>query len=362
MFYLSNMKTDDLETLRKAFVPADNPASGEHIPSYHYLQLPFQIRLVTLHPEDDEHFFSMTTISPDQTVYAFLSREDASFITTGKLHQHNHYELLFVLSGCVYQNIENYRHLYTPGSCCLLNKNVRHTEEFSTDYRVLFLELSEGFVSSLHDDRQLSYFAVDRASSLSELDQFLHHNLNNLSYAEKDYVDFIPVSPLSPSRSPAYLLLEQITREALSPSPGSSYRIRHLFYLFFRQLDDSGIYHTTPVNIGTDAEYALFQEITELLRACNGRMSRSALEETLHYSGDYLNKIVKKYTSLSIFDYGMTFCMKKAEELLLCSDLEITAISQLLGFTNITHFYSIFKSVYGTTPARFRKMRRTAKP
>lgn len=80
-------------------------------------------------------------------------------------------------------------------------------------------------------------------------------------------------------------------------------------------------------------------------------------DRELHYSGDYLNKITKKYTGLSIHDFGMTICMKKAARELLSTNKSISDIAASLGFSNRTHFYKQFDKVYHKSPAQFRKDR-----
>ena len=90
-------------------------------------------------------------------------------------------------------------------------------------------------------------------------------------------------------------------------------------------------------------------------------MSRHELESSLHYSGDYLNKIVKKYTGLAIFDYGMTFCMKRASSLLQYSNMTISEIARQLGFSNRTHFYKVFQNTFSLTPSEYRRVYRTAR-
>lgn len=74
----------------------------------------------------------------------------------------------------------------------------------------------------------------------------------------------------------------------------------------------------------------------------------------IQYTSDYLGRIVKKYTGLCLFDYGMTFCIKKAEILLKTTNENIDYISRQLGFTNRTHFYKLFKEKHGMTPREYR--------
>ena len=61
------------------------------------------------------------------------------------------------------------------------------------------------------------------------------------------------------------------------------------------------------------------------------------------------NTIVHKYTGMCLYDYGMTFTLKKAEHLLSDTTASISSIALQLGFNNRTHFYKIFKEKYGIT-------------
>lgn len=75
---------------------------------------------------------------------------------------------------------------------------------------------------------------------------------------------------------------------------------------------DNKHYHNMPIHFTSSAEQELFDSITRFLVQHNGRVSRKELETHFHYSGDYLYKITQKFTGLSLFDYGMKFCMQKA--------------------------------------------------
>lgn len=77
------------------------------------------------------------------------------------------------------------------------------------------------------------------------------------------------------------------------------------------------------------------------------------LEHHLNYSGDYLNRIVNKYSGLCLYDYGMTFCLKKAVQYLTETNESIGSIATKLQFKNRTHFYTLFKQKYGVTPKEY---------
>lgn len=314
---------------------------------------PFRLSIIRIDHSSETEFFRMKAFSPTFSYDTSLSRAEMNqYVHTG-LHQHDFYELLYVEEGTVYQNIENQRHLYPQGSFCLLNKKTRHTEEYVTDYQVAFLALSEAFLKEVYHDFSLAYFQVEKERPLTELREFLEQNLKDVGKG-KEFIDFIPVegAPAAPQSSAE--LFEAINSMLTAPQIGASCVVKSLCAWLFLLLNDKMRYRTKPVIIGTEIEDQLFSRIAELMQETNGRMTRAQLEEELHYSGAYLNRIVKKYTGLSIFGYGMTFCMKIAEELLTQTDMNIADIASTLQFGNRSNFYKQFVKMYNVTPAQYR--------
>lgn len=352
MKQIYNFETTDMGTLSDHLI---TDAKEGFIPSFYQLKIPFQLYFLTVHPKDNENFYLTTVVAPDFSVYFSQRKEEVLSYLTTSMHHHDYYELLLVLEGELYQNIENRRHLYTTGSCCLLNKKVQHTEEYSTDFRAVFLQLSDSFMQELYRNLFLNYFNIEKEHSSSILKEFLSSNLQEHGNTTKNYIDFIPVEQNSETILNVHHIFELLTKELLSPNIGSSSAIMSLFCRLFHFLDSTENYITTPVQIGTDSENRIYDMITENMVNTNGRITRQELSDVLHYSGIYLNNIVKKYTGLSIYDYGMTFCMKKAAELLTCSNLSISEIVTLLKFSNRTHFYKIFEDNYHMSPLEYRK-------
>ena len=108
------------------------------------------------------------------------------------------------------------------------------------------------------------------------------------------------------------------------------------------------------MNLEQAADALIFSRISHFIEEKNGRINRDELSKQLNYSGDYINRIVHKFTGLCLFDYSMNFCMKKAAEELLHSQKTINEIANELNFSNKTHFYKLFKEKYGVTPKEFR--------
>lgn len=347
----SEFASEDWKRIRGEMTSQNDAELGDA--EHYHLNEPFRLSTININHTLEKNFFRMTAFSPTFSYDTSLDKaETEEYIHTG-LHQHDFYELLYVEKGTVYQNIENQRHLYPQGSFCLLNKKTRHTEEYITDYSVAFLALSEDFLKEVYRDFSLAYFDVEKEMPSTELREFLYQNLKNAGNG-KEFIDFIPTGNDPALQKTSDGLFDALTVELSNPQIGSSMMIKALCVRLLLLLNDKTKYRTKPVVIGTETEDQLFSRIAELMQETNGRITRAKLEEELHYSGAYLNRIVKKYTGLTIFDYGMTFCMKIAAELLTQTDMNIGDIAATLQFGNRSNFYKQFTAMYGTTPAQYR--------
>ena len=57
---------------------------------------------------------------------------------------------------------------------------------------------------------------------------------------------------------------------------------------------------------------------------------------------------------MSLHEYGMKICMKKAASQLTKTNQSISEIASDLQFTNRTYFYKLFTAEYGMTPKEYR--------
>lgn len=351
MFYYTNLEPSELT----AFAGRETVGNDQTYSNFKML-FPIQLEYISFHPDNADEYFNMASIAPDRTYYASISRDEIGGRLKGiHLHRHSFYELLFVIEGSVYQVIENKRHLYTPGSCCLLNKNVLHTEEHETDFEVAFLQISDEVLADVYKDLTEGFFRIEKERPKKEIDIFLKESLFTDNPYDKKYIDFIPHESSSGLAGEAGHVFKEIAGELLEPGIGSTHRIKSMLAKLVFLLSNPEIYETKPIQIGTDAENLLYDQIDKIMHATYGRATRSFLESELHYSGDYLNKITKKYTGLSIHDFGMSICMSRAADDLLKTNKTISDIALDLGFSNRTYFYKQFEKIYHQSPAEFRK-------
>ena len=166
MFFMTGHPQSDISEAQSDFIiQHDSSNTGRFV-----LNHPYRLMLISIQPDNPDHYQKLTIISPKETFFFELSMKELKQVPDGRnLHKHDFYEIMIVLDGEVYQNIENERHLYTKGSCCILNKNVRHTEEYRDYYRVAFVQISSNFLKHLYECMTLHIFGRHKNKGLQIL-------------------------------------------------------------------------------------------------------------------------------------------------------------------------------------------------
>ena len=337
----------------KNIIEQENINSG--INSYIKILTPIQFTLETCNKSSDNKYLNFLMTSPcENTFYNFKTEKEIHHFNTRAPHIHDFYELLIVLDGEIHQQIEQTDFVFHNGSCCLLNHNIIHKEMFFSDATLLFIGMSKELVQQLSEDEQKVYFPDIEKPGSNPILKFLSDNFDNPD--TKEYLDFLPSLNNKDWYHTLHAITDNILRAIMFPKLGSTYVIKGMLLELFDYLSNPEYFHFTPVHVEADNDFLLFTHISHLLEDTNGRITRSELQQILNYSGNYLNSIVKKYTNSCLFDYGQTFCMKKAATLLLETTASISEIMEELHFTNTTHFYKCFKEQYHMTPKQFRTL------
>lgn len=81
----------------------------------------------------------------------------------------------------------------------------------------------------------------------------------------------------------------------------------------------------------------------------------SQLADSVSLNPQYMMRLFKKETDMSILEYVTEQRILKAKELLLSTDNSIETIGMQLGYYNYTYFMKVFKRSIGMSPGQYRK-------
>lgn len=317
-------------------------------------RVPFSF-LFTKFEKNAEYPFCIRMLSPNFRMESRLTPEEfQKLVLPRPLHRHDTYEVMYIIDGELYQKIENSRHRYIKDSCCIINRSVRHSEEYDTDFYSVNISLSREYFQNMILEGDETVFAEEKHYPNTDLQTFIADEFKSEQHSPKKYIDFTPKPALAQAPHRIRDYLEEIEKMIANPQYGTSILIKAYLYNMLVFLNNKEYYRTEPMQIGTAAEDDLFSKVSYLMEQSDGRITRAELSEQLNYSGNYINQIVRKFTGMSIFDYGISITMKKAEHYLSSTDKTVSEIITDLNFSDRTHFYRLFEREFGMTPRQYR--------
>ena len=350
---MDNNISEKQNSAENNIIEIHNPDSRS---SYIEMHSPFQLTLEYCRGIGENGFLNILMLSPEQHFYYKVDTGTSlKNFNLRNPHRHNFFELMIILDGEIYQQIEGTDHQYRTGSCCVINRNIHPREKFYGVAMVLFIGLSSEFISQLVSEQSTFCFQNEIWKGNSIFD-FLQKNAD--AEVAKDYLDIFPSFQNQNSISQLHRLSDELLHIMMYPTLGSTYKMKSFICKLFSYLNNAEAFHITPVSIKTKSDLLLFSRINHLLEDTDGCLSRADLSVLLNYSGNYINTVVKRYTCMCLYEYGLTFRLRKAAELLRTSEMSVCSISSSLNFNNRTQFYQLFKKKYGVTPREYQQRAR----
>ncbi len=313
--------------------------------------------LHTLDTGADMQVTQLSGLEKDKTIARFYTPQKCfeytaiTDVTTDSLeamllHRHDFFELMLVISGQVEAYVEGGHNTFFPGDAYIVNRNTRHLEANALS-DVIYIGLSKEYI-------QQSYFpSSPLVKRKGKFDTFFRNNLDDKAKNLKDYMSFTYLGNIEQTFLAKDLVLELI-QELKEHRPGYLSIVHGLTARLLATFENEEQYRYTYVNLSSDKEEILAEDIRRLLEQSKRRITSGEIAHILNYNGDYLNRIFKKWYGQSMKDYCQKIYIKEIARLLTETDLSIIEIANRVGFVNPTQFYRIFKEFYHCTPQDYR--------
>lgn len=238
-------------------------------------------------------------------------------------HYHNYYEIYFLEEGLRYQRNQDDLYILKPGDAMLFSPYIMHFSYGPED--VPFKRV----VLYFHRDE------VDSPRLLEALDA------GNGMYL-----------PTQKDRQNIRRVIESLLWEQDHPGDfQKDYQhvlLNLLLYTLVRQ-------KRTQAQAKPEEKNRMDQVIQYIHHHYHEDIKLETLARAFYISPYYLCREFKEYTNSTIIQYLNVTRIMNAQRKFMETDLNITEISRLTGFSNLTHFNRVFKSVTGMTPSGYRK-------
>lgn len=276
--------------------------------------------------------------------YIFSAKKNFNVITSKHYrytppftHKHSYFEMLYVYSGNLKQDIMGNNMNLEEGDICIIPPNVEHSIEIYDDTVLINVFIR----STTFNDTFLEVLSEENILSSFFTKILYTKNYNN-------YIIFRTNNKPSIKTLLLNIISESINNEQYSNKIVDNF----LMILFAYLLRDK----TNTVELPQELQKST-KNLTSILTYIQGNYKTVTLEDLskeFHFTVPYLSKLIKANTGHTFKEMIQTIKLNKAIELLTSSDLKIRDISEAIGYEDPNHFIRTFKKAYRISPNQYR--------
>jgi len=258
------------------------------------------------------------------------------------LHNHNHFEIIFIHRGEGVHVVNEHRFAYRAGDVFLLGPEDHHLFEIAAPTEFCYVRFTQLFFRGDQPG--------ERDKDWQQTVEYLFHTPYQAGGslvkdpAEKERLDHLR----------AVLLAEYGHRKA----PFAEHILGHVLQSIISILARN----ITAEAPGAAAEGGRSRTLENILVYVRQhiyqpeRLRLESLAEHFRYAPNYLSIFFKRQTGESLQQYILRYKLKLVETRLRYSDWSVSQIAYEFGFTDESHLGKLFKKYYGQTPRGFRQL------
>ena len=321
----------------------DNKLFIDDLPEVILTERPVELQFVTLDESGNGH---RTSMGHHWLLDFDFHIDSAASSVLAKTHRHDYWEIIISDAELLEMQIESSLHTLNKGDICVLNRATRHAEHFQPGQSVIYLILSLEYITSWPKDTNISF--------KKPISHLFENGINLPHYQNKDYM--IARAKTESSYQAISNLIQVIKNEFSNNLPGSKYLVKGLIYRLITLFTSSEIYHVDYRNMKAEDKFGLADSAKRIMDKTKRRITLFELEGMMQYSGAYINRLFKKKYCCSVAEYNQNICLQHMAKLLLTTNKTVEEICHIIGYTNRTQLYQLFKEKYGCTPSDYRMM------
>jgi transcriptional regulator, araC family len=253
-------------------------------------------------------------------------------------HWHNSFELIEVVEGRFYCNVDGSEFLINKGNICIINRGRLH-HIYTEDYNVSMCRKKTIIFNP-------DYFIKDQniyekyILPLLEKDAFAHIQFNIKKGIGLDINTLMKEIEALEDEKPIGYELEEYSL---------IYKVIRYLYLAYQSSKQS--IHTTY-----DANVQIQRNMTSFIHEhFNSKIGLEDIAEAGQVSKSTCIRLFHKYTGKSPIDFLNSYRLQMSAEKLVATSEQITEIAYACGFGQPSYFNRLFLKEYNMTPNQYRK-------
>ena len=254
-------------------------------------------------------------------------------------HKCNYYAVIYLMEGKGTLEFDTELFHLRAGDFYIIPPEVDYAISVDVESLCLFLNLRRSFVISEYTNIFLGDTTLTTFISQTTLDS-------------EDYTSYLAIHTSNHDNiRDLFLALfaEYINQDKYCNTVMKNY----LSLLFATILRDQSVKIKSSVKVSrSDIKY---QEILNYLTQNYQTADLASTADTIHFSKQYVCRIVKEKTGKTFNSLLMNIRLDKAAQYLNETDLTLENIGYLCGFTAASHFSKLFKQRFGCPPSAYRK-------
>jgi AraC family transcriptional regulator, L-rhamnose operon regulatory protein RhaS len=255
------------------------------------------------------------------------------------LHNHNHFEMIFIAGGKGNHHLNKVRTPYTEGDLFLLGPEDEHQFEVKSRSRFIYFKFTKLYITDHSEEPLPSQWNRD-------VDQLLYHPERKKGNLLRSQADRMLVKKL----------MEMIVAEYRQGNALNTKIIFQLFSVVILIIKRNGKAYEnhSQVREFSGVAEAIMDYLDQHIYEAE-KLSLKKVAEHFHYSPNYIGILFKEKIGSSFREYISGYRTKLIEQRLKHSQIQMKQIAAEFGFVDESHLNKFFKKHTGTTPTEYRK-------
>ena len=260
----------------------------------------------------------------------YISEQYIDNITMKNMHNHSHYEILYILGGERILIAEKKQYTLNKNSIALvppytLHRTVCSSGDTKKKYKKYMINFTKDFIGNFSAAMEVDVFSA-----------FLQNKiLVSLEDGETDFVKNI-MSEMMKYNDAENSCDVQIFKLLLCS----------LLTFFAKKVSKETVYND---NVLTD------KIVNYIEKNFEQEITLDILAKQFYVSKYEISRMFTKNVGISFIDYLTRVRIENSKKLLLDTPLSVTKISELTGFNSSSNFARVFKKITGIAPLQYRK-------